>query len=180
MEKHTSAKVIGRRRLKPPIKTYYKRPLFSLQGYKCMCVCGKKTRRVGWTSGGEKHRRDDITSKKKKVYVCLFSVPLTFCVSILWPLMCWSPKQYYIVYSIIHTLKLAHTHTQHTLQWLKGDDSSPVSTPLHNPRCTAYRNERTNERRLIFVSFMLSPRRIAALFRPLSKTLDQWRRNPCY
>lgn len=78
MEKHTNIEVIGRRRLNPPIKTYYKRPLFSLQGYKCMCACGKKTRRVrGTGGGGKKHRLDDITSKKKKsvcLSVCVYSL----------------------------------------------------------------------------------------------------------
>jgi len=38
MEKHTAVDVIGRRRLKTPIKTYYKRPLFSRRDYKCMWV----------------------------------------------------------------------------------------------------------------------------------------------
>lgn len=40
MEKHTDIEVIGRRRLKPPppIKTYYKRPLF-LFGIISACAC---------------------------------------------------------------------------------------------------------------------------------------------
>jgi len=66
------------------------------------------------------------------------------------------------------------------MKWLKGDDSSPLQSrppPANPPTRGALVQERPAADLRVFY-IMLSLR--AALFRPLSKTLDQWRRNPCY
>lgn len=103
-----------------------------------------------WRETSARWHRDE---REEKSLSSTFSLPLTFCVSILWPLMCRSPKQYYGVCSIIHTLPLAHFEMVKRRRLL----STPVSSPLpRKPTRPAVRCTGTNGGRSLCLLYALS------------------------